>query len=364
MLPVQQSSFAWRTVTNQPEARKTGIVCFAVGMFLCHFGKPILKVCALTQMSLQKWDYCSPGFHDIPTSPCRWRLKEENLKPSTLICLGGHYWFHHNSRTPLLRSMPGACYPGMMDVCGFGFKRITSFLSRMLLQFMCFQALFVVTTLQITPAIFCFVVALLQFIPSIAFCTGQLLHSCCRGWSPRWAARRLATGKSVELNEGHPSHWNHRGGTTQPEWLDPKSPAIGVHRHPCRGDPPTVGLWHLQHFNLWNLGPTILPDRWEAHILDPIAGTGLHGVGEPALTHSNLCVGILSQKQWPKPLLFAVYRGWYSTTQLYNIGTSTLLSHYKDPYEPISIMECHKGFVAVAHIALEGSDYLSKILRG
>ena len=27
--------------------------------------------------------------------------------------------------------------------------------------------------------------------------------------------------------------------------------------------------------------------------------------------------------------------------------------HYKDPYEPTSIMRCHDGFVAVAEVALE-----------
>ena len=221
--------------------------------------------------------------------------------------------------------MPGACYPGMMDVCGFGFKRITSFLSRMLLQFMCFQALFVATTLQITPAISCFVVALLQFIPSIIFCTGQLLHSCCRGWSPRWAARRLATGKSVELNEGHRSHWNHRGGTTQPEWLDPKSPAIGIHRHPCRGGHTYCRVVTSATFQ--PLKPWPNDSSW------PMGGAyfGSHcwyrltwRGGARFDAFQLMCRYPLTKAVTKTLVICCIYRGWYSTTQLYRYFTKPL----------------------------------------
>ena len=56
---------------------------------------------------------------------------------------------------------------------------------------------------------------------------------------------------------------------------------------------------------LWNLG--FLPDSDDkAHILDPIAGTGLHGVGEPRARvfeavepQLGVCSNILAYEQWP-----------------------------------------------------------------
>lgn len=87
MLPAQQNSFAWRTVTFlNLKRRKTGIVCFAVWMFMCHFGNPILRsLCPRTDVSPRvrllfirfSWHY--------PTSPCRWWSKK--LKPSTVFCM-------------------------------------------------------------------------------------------------------------------------------------------------------------------------------------------------------------------------------------------------------------------------------------
>ena len=43
-------------------------------------------------------------------------------------------------------------------------------------------------------------------------------------------------------------------------------------------------------------------------------------------------------------VIFVVYRG------LYYSVTGITVSQYKDPYEPISIMECHKGFERCSHI--------------
>ena len=44
-------------------------------------------------------------------------------------------------------------------------------------------------------------------------------------------------------------------------------------------------------------------------------------------------------EQSPEPCLFAVYRELYHPVFPSHIGT--IISRYKDPYEAISIMECH-----------------------
>ena len=53
-------------------------------------------------------------------------------------------------------------------------------------------------------------------------------------------------------------------------------------------------------------------------------------------------------EQWPKPSLFRVYTGW-NTSQLY-IYRDYLISHYKEPYQPTSIMEYQPGFYVFFHV--------------
>ena len=38
-----------------------------------------------------------------------------------------------------------------------------------------------------------------------------------------------------------------------------------------------------------------------------------------------------------------------------------VISQNKDPYEPISIMECHKGFVSAAQMTIDNSHFQEEI---
>ena len=60
-------------------------------------------------------------------------------------------------------------------------------------------------------------------------------------------------------------------------------------------------------------------------------------------------------KQWPKPWLLAVYRGW--NDEILPSYIWIIISHYKDPYQPTSIMECQQGLVHVAHLSSRVSLY-------
>ena len=69
---------------------------------------------------------------------------------------------------------------------------------------------------------------------------------------------------------------------------------------------------------------------------------------------------LVSYEQWPKSWLWMLYI-WGIIIRSY---TGVITSHYKDPYEPISIMERHKGFEhLVAHVVNVSSSKQPALLH-